>query len=324
MNVYLTIDTEMATGLYRTLGKDSVREVFNRSIRCTTPTRDVGVGYQMDVLDRHGLKAVFFVDPMPALVFGQGIVREMVQPILERGHDVQLHLHSEWLKYAEGHFLEGRKGDDIKNYDLADQVALIGYARDALIEAGAPAPVAFRAGNYGANDDTLRALALNQITYDSSFCPGIEKSNCDIQLPPSTFEPVMHCGVLEVPIGAIESHGQRRRHAQLTALSFWEMRDAIRYRQQAGYEFFTLVSHSFEMMSRDRRRANVVVARRFERLCKALGQMEGVQVSTYRDAPPVPVHGGGRERSPMLPHRYIRTVARYGEQAISNCFFGAK
>lgn len=324
MNVYLTIDTEMATGLYRALGKDSVREVFDRSIRCKTTTKDVGVGYQMDVLDRYGLKAVFFVDPMPALVFGVGIVREMVMPILERGHDVQLHLHSEWLKYADGTFLGGRKGEDIKDFDLADQVALICYARDTLIEAGAPPPVAFRAGNYGANDDTLRALALNQITYDSSFCPGIQKSNCDIQLAASNFEPVAHCGVLEVPIGAIESHAKGRRHAQLTALSFWEMRDAIRYRQQAGFQFFTLVSHSFEMMSRDRRRANVVVAKRFERLCQALGQMQNVRVSTYHDAPPALVLGGECSHSPMLPHRYIRTVARYCEQAISNCFFGAK
>lgn len=324
MNVYLTIDTEMATGLYRKLGRDSVREVFDRSIRCKTTTRDVGVGYQMDVLDRYGLKAVFFVDPMPAIVFGLDIVREMVQPILERGHDVQLHLHSEWLKYAEGSLLGGRQGEDIKDFDLADQVALIHYARDTLIEAGAPAPVAFRAGNYGANDDTLRALALNQIIYDSSFCPGIEQSNCDIELPVSTFEPVLHCGVLEVPIGAIASPGQGRRHAQLTALSFWEMRDAIRYRQQAGFQFFTLVSHSFEMMSRDRRRANVVVVKRFERLCKALSVMQNVQVSTYRDAPPALLNSGEEAHSSMLPHRYIRTVARYCEQAISNCLFGAR
>lgn len=324
MNVYLTIDTEMATGLYRALGKDSVREVFDRSIRGKTTTRDVGVGYQMDVLDRYGLKAVFFVDPMPAMVFGAGIVREMVEPILERGHDVQLHLHSEWLKYAEGALLGGKKGDDIKNFDLQDQVALIRYARDTLMEAGAPAPVAFRAGNYGANDNTLRALALNQITHDSSFCPGIHKSNCDIQLPDCTFEPVSHCGVLEVPIGAIASHGGGRRHAQLTALSFWEMRDAIRYMQQAGFRFFTLVSHSFEMMSRDRRRANVVVVRRFERLCQALSLMPAVQVSTYRDAPPALAKNAGCIHPPMLPHRYVRTVARYCEQAVSNCFFGAR
>ncbi len=324
MNLYLTIDTELASGLYRTLGKHALKEIFDRSIVGKTKTKDVGVAYQMDVLDRNGLKAVFFVDPMPALIFGVGVVRDIVRPILDRGHDVQLHLHTEWLKFLEDPFLGDRKFNELKQFGFEDQIALIHFARETLIDAGAPPPTAFRAGNYGANDDTLRALAVNQIQYDTSFCTGILNSNCDISLPNFAFAPVRHCGVIEVPIGAIGGPDGGRRHAQLTALSYWELKDAISYMRQQGVEYFSMVSHSFELMSRDRRKANFLVARRFEKLCAHLGNLEGVKTSTYRDDPPQAVGSQKPPASYVLPHRYARTLARTGEQAISNLLFGSK
>lgn len=324
MNLYLTIDTELASGLYRSLGKAALQEILDRSIVGKTRSQDVGVGHQMDVLDRHGLKAVFFVDPMPALIFGVGVVRDIVRPILDRGHDVQLHLHSEWLKFLEPPWLGDRKFNELKQYGLQDQMALIRFARDTLVEAGAPPPVAFRAGNYSANDDTLRALSANQILYDTSFCTGMANSNCEISLPELTFAPVHHHGVIEVPIGAIGGPGGTRRHAQLTALSYWELKDALVYLKQQGARCFSLVSHSFELMSRDRRRANFVVARRFEKLCAHLENLDGVKTSTYRDDPP---HVDEHQKPPasyVLPHRPARALARTGEQAVSNLLFGSK
>ena len=321
MNVYLTIDTELTSGMYRAQGAGKIREIFNKSILGKTGEEDVGIGYQMDVLDRHGLKAVFFVDPMPALLFGVSLIREIVQPIVERGHDVQLHVHSEWLQYAQTSPLDGRLGNNIKNFSLEDQSILIRYARDVLMEAGAPAPVAFRAGNYGANDDTLRALALNHIQYDSSFCPGIAKSACDIELSRAVDAPLEHCGVVEVPIGAIDGPRGIKRHAQIPALSTWEMLSAITHSQKNGRTSFTIVSHSFELMSRDRARVNRIVRHRFEKLCATLATMEGMGMSTYRDNPPYVTTGSP---SALLPHRYLRTFARTCEQAASNYLYGSK
>lgn len=324
MNLYLTIDTELASGLYRSLGKAALKEILERSIGGKTRGQDVGIGYQMDVLDRHGLRAVFFVDPMPALVFGVGVVRDMVGPILDRGHDVQLHLHSEWLKFLEPPMLGDRKFNELKQYGLQDQMALVRYARETLIEAGAPPPVAFRAGNYSANDDTLQALAAHQILYDTSFCTGIANSNCEISLPETTFAPVRHCGVIEVPIGAIGGPDGTRRHAQLTALSYWELKDALAYLGQQGVRYFSVVSHSFELMSRDRQKANFVVVRRFEKLCAHLENLAGVKTSTYRDDPPQVDEFRKPPASYVLPHRPARTLVRTGEQAVSNLLFGAK
>ncbi len=73
---------------------------------------------------------------------------------------MQLHLHTEWLEFAPDSPVGGRTGQHIKDFTREDQAVLIEYGIARLVAAGAPRPTAFRAGNYGANDDTLRALAL--------------------------------------------------------------------------------------------------------------------------------------------------------------------
>ena len=81
--------------------------------------------------------------------------------------------------------------------------------------ASAPAPVAFRAGNYGANDDTLRALAMLGITHDSSHCPALVGGACQISLGSDDRDPVLHHRIIEVPAGTIGTLGggqDYRRH----------------------------------------------------------------------------------------------------------------
>lgn len=323
MNVYLTVDTEITSGWYRKHGADHIATIFDKSIVGKTPDGEVGIGHKMDVMDRHGLKGVFFVDPMPALIFGVPIIRDIVQPIVDRGHDVQLHMHTEWLKFTQVGLVGGRQGNNIRDFSLEDQAELISYARNILVEAGAPAPIAFRAGNYGANDDTLRALALNGMRYDSSFCPGIARSECEIGLDRSVTEPVAHCGVIEVPIGSIQSGDGDQRHVQVTALSALEMKNAVLHAHRVGRRSFSIVSHSFELMSRKRDRVNRIVAHRFERMCADLAGMRhlGIRSGTYLHDPP---ELSASTSSTLLPHSHWRSFARTCEQAASNFLYGSK
>ncbi|HYE99251.1 MAG TPA: molybdopterin cofactor-binding domain-containing protein [Planctomycetota bacterium] len=117
---------------------------------------------QLDLLRDQGLKGCFFVDPMPALVYGLEPVRRLVEPILAAGQDVQLLLHPVWQSVAEG-FAEGTRFE-LTCFDAEDQLDLIETARDLLVEAGAPRPVAFRSGGYAADVRTLGALQT--VTYD--------------------------------------------------------------------------------------------------------------------------------------------------------------
>ncbi|GGE01223.1 hypothetical protein GCM10011515_21250 [Tsuneonella deserti] len=320
--VYLTIDTEYAAHLPGANGTPGTRaENFDRSIACVTPSGSVGIFHQMDVLDRHGLKAVFFVDPMPALLWGVDAIADIVGPIVARGHDVQLHCHTEWLDHAEGTPLDGLgRRRNLKDFSLDDQRMILAFARDTLVAAGAPSPVAFRAGNYGANDDTLVALAGLGIAYDTSHCPALAgRGDCAISLGPEDLCPLEHRGVTEVPTACLESFRGRLRHGQLTALSLQELIAAVLHARDAGLASLTLVSHSFELLSRDRRRINRVVARRFDRLCAALASMPGVSTATYADAPPTAesLPGAGAR----LPHDLLRGGMRVLEQAISNALY---
>ena len=322
-NIYVTIDTEYSAGLYQSLGKHARVENFARSIGCETPGGGVGISYQMDVFERHGLKGVFFVDPMPAMVWGREAIADIVGPIVERGHDVQLHLHAEWLALAgEANPLGNRTGRNMADFDLEDQATLIDYARDVLVAAGAPAPVAFRAGNYGANDDTLRALAQLGIRYETSHCPGITKGECAIQLGPDDRHVMEHCGVVQVPIGCIEDIGGGLRHAQLTALSSSEIIAAARHAHEQGIASFTLVSHSFELLSRDRRRINQIVKSRFEKLCAKIAADPHLRTATYRDNPPALETNAGKPNN-VLPFSVLRAGPRYAEQAVGNILYGA-
>lgn len=319
--LYFTIDTEYSFGLARRMGGGGRAENFASAIIGATPGGPLGVLYQMDRFDAHGIKAVFFVDPMPALVWGTEAVADVVGPIVARGHDVQLHMHTEWLEIAgSASPLAGRTGNNLRDFAFEEQCTLLDYARSQLIAAGAPAPVAFRAGNYGANDDTLRALAELGITYDTSHCPGIARSECRISLGPEDRQVRRHCGTIEVPIGCIAGTGGALRHYQLTALSDGELLAALRHAVREGQTQVTMVSHSFELLSRDRTRANRVVQRRFDRLCAGLGRIGGLTTATYAASPPAI-----ETRTPApLPHSPLRTWRRYAEQAVANALYGAK
>lgn len=320
--IYLTIDTEYCAGFAAGPRPLSQAENFRRAIAGRVDGGEAGIFHQMDALERHGCQAVFFVDPLPALVWGLQAVADMVGPIVERGHDVQLHCHTEWLALAgDANPLGARTGRHLADFALAEQVAIIELARDTLVAAGAPPPVAFRAGNYGANDDTLRALAAVGIAYDTSHAPGIGGSACRIGLGPEHRRPLHRLGVVEVPIGCIETAAGGLRHAQVTALSLAELRSAIVHARDAGFPSLTFVSHSFELLDRERRRVNPILRHRFERLCRAIAAIPGVHSATYRDHPPHPARDA--HPAPLLPHNPVRTALRMAEQAVSNALYGS-
>lgn len=319
--LYITIDTEYEFGFTRRHGTGSRAENFRRSIRCATPDGDVGIFHQMDVFERYGLKAVFFVDPLPALVWGIGAVADIVEPIVERGHDVQLHLHTEWLELAGcANPLGTRTGANIKDFTRDEQVVLLQLGIELLMQAGAPRPVAFRAGNYGANDDTLRAMAQVGLSHDTSHPPGLMHGECEIGLDERHRRPLRRLGVIEVPIGCIGDALGGLRHAQLTALSYREIVAALRHARANDLACFTVVSHSFELLCRQRTRINRIVERRFENVCAHVAAMEGVTTATYAERlPNVAKRPMG---APVLAPAPLLNGTRMVEQAVANALYG--
>ncbi|MEL6540883.1 MAG: hypothetical protein AAFQ34_05715 [Pseudomonadota bacterium] len=323
--VFITIDTEYSSGLVRTGCDDERADNFARSIACRGKGDAIdngGIPHQLRVLQETGQSAVFFVDPMPALLWGVAAIEEVVGPIIEAGQDVQLHLHTEWLAFAGANhpLTSGRTGQNLFDFSFEEQLELIDYARTQLMAAGAPSPLAFRAGNYGANDDTLRALAQLGITYDTSHCPALVGTASQISLDANARAPAKHCGVIEVPVASIETPDGAQRHGQITALSLAEMRAAILHAQRQGQETLTLVSHSFEFFNRKKGAVKHLVRRRFDELCGFLRDTLGVSSGTYRDHPPQV--RTAEEPPALLPANRWRSGARLAEQALVNALYG--
>lgn len=302
--VLLTVDTEL-TWRHHAAGA-GWRENFALSYEAA----GAGVPYQLEVLKRHGLKACFFVDPMPALVYGLEPVRRMVAPILEAGQEVQLHLHSFWHDLAQG-----RKDDarfELTAFTRTEQRNLIERARDLLVAAGAPRPTAFRAGSYAANADTLAALRQAGIHLDSSHNGCEPPAAGGLPLPPDRIDPILCEGVTEVPVSQIRRADGGLRHLQVCAVSSQEMVAALHHAARQRHRAVTIVTHSFELATRDGRRANKLVRGRFNRLCAFLDEHRAI-LPTARFAgltigAPAPL-------AQPLPARPLRTARRMVEQA---------
>ena len=304
--VFLTVDTELVWRHF--VAGLSYSDIFARSIH----PGGVGLTHKLSRFAAYGLKATFFVDPMPALRFGLDAVRRMVDPILEAGQEVQLHLHPNWAE-AQGR----RLSFEVAGLSALAQRDVIEGAYELLTAAGAPQPVAFRAGSYAANDDTLDALLALGFTYDASHNGAAAPWPSMISLPQRQIAPVVHRGLIEVPVTLIEDRPGSYRQFQICALSIGEMRDAIAHAIDAGHAALSIVSHSFELANRSGSNANAIHLRRFEALCELLANnADRAPTVQFRDHPHLSL---GRGDEPLAP-RAMRTRWRQAEQLWSNVF----
>lgn len=313
-DVLVSVDTELSAGA-QSRGR-TVRDNFDSSILGRCAAGDFGIGWQMDRLEAHGLKGVFFVDPMPALVHGVQVVADIVGRVRDRGHEVQLHIHTEWLEWVRHSPVAGRRGRLLADFGLDDQLRLIGLARDLLVEAGAPVPTAFRAGNYGADDDSLRALAALGIAWDASVNPAYLDAGCRISVSCDQVSAVVKEGVVVLPVSGLFDRPRHFRPAQVCAVSSREMRAALHHAAATDQPAFVIVTHSFEMLSRDRQRPNRTVMARFEEMCRTIADQPALRTCGFRDLDRAAILDGAHAPA-RLPANMLRTGARIVEQAIA-------
>jgi hypothetical protein len=208
-----------------------------------------------------------------------------------------------------------RRGRNIGDFTLADQIVLLGLAKTVLEDAGAPPVRAFRAGNFGANDDTLRALAAIGIAWDSSVNAAWLGRECRISANPGQIAAARLLGVAELPVSGIADLPGGFRPAQICAMSAAEMRAGLAHAAREGHDAYTVVTHSFEMLSRDRQRPNGAVIRRFEQLCAAAATA-GVKGAGFADLPASLADEPARALTRAAPSR-LRTRIRQAQQAVA-------
>lgn len=310
LDVFFTIDVEVWCDGWQDIdGKFPA--AFQRYIY--GPGGQYGLPHQLRMLSDHGLQAVCFVEPLFAGRFGQAPLSEIVGLIAESGHEVQLHLHTEWVDEARPPLLDEHRGkrQHLRYFSLAEQTRLIATACAWLQAAGAPMPTAFRAGSFAFNAQTLQALEANQILIDSSYNAstfGPSSGVCEGELLQG---PRQIGAVLELPM-TVYSDGRGLRHTQLTACSWSELEHLLWQALEEQQGAFVILSHNFELLTPGLLAADPVVIRRLSKLCAFLNRhkdsfrVRGLGAGTE---PPRP-GAAARLRSPLW-----RTGARMVEQA---------
>lgn len=323
LKVLLTIDTETHP-ISRNWKEDHLAADMKRDLFGQIDGGTVGLDYQLKTLSAHGLKASFMVESLFAAVpeVGSEPLREIVRAIVSGGNDVQLHPHPEWLQYVP-ELAVPHRSHLLRNYSVEEQEQIIRFASLRLEEAGAPRAVAFRAAGFGANADTLAALGRCGVRYDSSFNRSYNGANCRLPAPAFPGHLTNYNGVQELPVAVFEDFFGHYRPAQICACSTTEMIHALTTAEAAGWEYFVIVSHSFEMLTRRRHPTKAPVVRwdvveRFERLCQFLGEnRERFPMVRFADLAKTASVPSSNGTHPNIKGKLTNTFSRVMQQAVS-------
>lgn len=285
LKIFITVDVELWPGqpdwpdspLCR--GSFDFESAYNIYVLGKTAQGDFGLSRQLEILGQNDLKATIFVESLYSYIAGKDYLVDTVDRVRRAGQEIGLHPHTEWLGELKA---DGLTGFCFKRfmheYSKSEQVSILRLAKERLEECGGSAFPVHRAGNFGANLDTLLALKEIGIRCDSSLNSTFVHSFPDILRIPHGLEPVSHSGVLEFPVSNFIVYRNRPRHAQINASGFDELRIALLSAWRARSRSFSIFLHSFEFLQRSNGKEGaraILISqylRRFERLCQFLSR----------------------------------------------------
>lgn len=285
LKVYLSFDVEIWCNGWEDLD-GRFPAAFERYVYGDSREHGYALPGTLEILNRHGLKGVFFVEPLFAARFGVAHLKTIVD--LLGGHDVELHLHPEWADELTPLPFPGAqvKRQHLSYYTREEQEILIRLGLDLLAQAGAGRVNAFRTGSFACNRDTLAALAACGIPCDSSLNEIHPDSGKDLRGQLDFTRPQQIGPITELPMTVFRDGTGRLRPAQVGSCSFAEMRTALEDAHRSGAQHFMVLSHNFEMLRQQRPTPDRVVVRRFEALCAYLAaHPERYQVETLDRTP---------------------------------------
>lgn len=313
LNVFFTVDVEIWCSGWDNIDQ-KFPQAFDRYIYGKTSRGSYGLPFQTQLLKSHGLTGVFFVEPLFSTRFGQEPLSVIVNILNNANQEIQLHLHTEWVDEAIVPILPKvtSKRQHMRFFSLEEQIILIQKGLELLHETGAAPMSAFRAGSFGFNRDTLKALAANGISFDSSYNATLFGLDSGVSPGAPVYAPILCDGVIEYPMTVFKDGLGKFRHAQLTACSFSELEKLLWQTCQSGAKSIVLLSHSFELLNQSKSRPDWIAIRRFEKLCKFFDRhRDYFMLRGFHDLSPEIV---SRQPEPQSMPRW-RTVIRLLEQA---------
>lgn len=289
VNVFLTIDTENSIGgVFEKTGRKPIGG--KKRIWGKIGKKYYGIPLIMDIADHFGLKLVFFLEVLNHYYFGENESQQVCQYILYRQHDVQAHVHPNYLNFTCENPRQLKYSDYIGTYPINRQIELLNEARDLLIKYGALNPVAYRAGSFGAGLSTLVALKKVGFLIDSSYNRPYCNVTCSI--PDSSINDLAKmAGIWEFPITNFIEHScirsKRYMPLDINGVSFEEIKQVLENSYKNGPFNITIILHSFSLIKPHnfkylKVKPRHIVIRRFEKLCRYLANNSNAfEVKTF-------------------------------------------
>lgn len=318
LNVYFTVDVEIWCDGWQDIDQ-KFPGAYRKYIDGATAQGDFGLPYQLKLLNDHALQGVFFVEPLFSARFGQQPLADIVGTVDAAGQDTQLHLHTEWADEAREPLFPdvARKRQFLRNFSLDEQTRIIAQGAGMLRAAGAKQVNAFRAGSFGFNRDSLKALAANGIGFDSSYNASMFGPDSGVLPGVRMTEPALVDGVWEIPMTVFDDGTANLRHAQLTSCSWAEMEGLLWQALEQQRGAFVILSHGSELLNIAKDRADPIVVERFRRLCAFLDKnRDSFRTCDFRN----PVTPRESVQRPPLTSPFYRTGMRLVEQAYRRRF----
>ncbi|MBP2639676.1 MAG: hypothetical protein H6Q66_627 [Firmicutes bacterium] len=156
----------------------------------------------LGVLEKHQVSGTFFTDVCSIMRYEElgmnefpNLVKEQLQRLVNSGQDVQLHIHSNWLKscYVDGKWNFDTDSYRVQYYTEANREKNNNWTMMQIIKKGKEllenllrsewneySCVAYRAGGFciQPEKELVSCLIENGIFIDSSIAPGISALNC--------------------------------------------------------------------------------------------------------------------------------------------------
>lgn len=289
INVFITVDTEHSIG--GAFGDRHLKPVGNeKRVWGKIGVKSFGIPLMMDIAESYDIRLTFFVEVLNKYYFGEDETKKVCEYILNRGHDIQLHLHPNYLNFLTENPQEQKFSDIIGTYTLKRQIELLDDGIKTLVRNGIPRPIAFRAGCFGANQDTLRALRENGFLVDSSYNRAYLPAPC--LLEDNGINDLAYLdGIWELPVtNFVEStklRSKRFKPFDINGVSFPEMKWVLNRAKENGPRSVTIILHSFSFLKPydvqyNKVRPRRYVIQRFEKLCQYLREnVDMFEVRTF-------------------------------------------
>lgn len=238
MYLIITVDTELSSH------KGKIGIIGN------IDGAEYGIQKIMEICDKYGVKATFFVDVYGYKKIGIDDMKAICKSIYEKGHDVQLHTHPDVYDKNRGY---------MALYNLDEQIEIISEGKKIFENYLGFSPVAHRAGDWGADYNTLKALEVNGIPLDCSMF--YQWPLCGLNKPILTKNRcIRHNEILEIPATVFLSPSlgvfNQNRLFDLNANPLNELIYILNLIRNSNLKLAVLTLHSFSFLYWDKMRTN--------------------------------------------------------------------